>query len=249
MEVGKGVHLFPYGVYVEDVEAVILADLHIGFEQVLEESGVHVPVSQFPRMKGQILDAVERFRPEKVILAGDVKHEFSRAIAEEWVEVLGLIRELKSAVEEVRVVRGNHDNFLIPILKKEGVPLDDPYLLDGGNLILHGHKEVVLPEAERIFMGHVHPAISIRGDLGEKVKLRCLLKGRLWGSELYVLPAISPYALGYDLLEGEDSASPILAKADRGELEVYAVDERAGIAGLGRLAELEALRGKFAATF
>lgn len=249
MKVGKGVHLFPYGAYVEDIGAIILADLHIGFEHVLEESGIHVPVSQFPKMERQIIEAVEKFRPEKVILAGDVKHEFSKAIVEEWVDVLKLVRELKSTVKEVRVVRGNHDNFLLPILKKEGVPLDDPYLLDGGNLILHGHKEAILPEAKRVFMGHVHPAISIRGDLGEKVKLRCLLKGRLWNSELYVLPAISPYALGYDLLEGESSASPILAKADRGGLNVYAVDEKAGIANLGRLAELEALRGKFVATF
>ena len=249
MEVGEGVHLFPYGVYVEDLGAVIIADLHIGFEQVLEESGIHVPVSQFPKMKGQIVEAVRRFRPEKVILAGDVKHEFSKAIVEEWVEVLELIRELKSAVKEVRVVRGNHDNFLIPILKKEGIPLDDPYLLDGGNLILHGHKKALLPEAKRIFIGHVHPAISIRGDLGERVKLRCLLKGRLRNSELYVLPASSPYALGYDLLEGGDSASPILIEADRGKLEVFAVDERAGMAELGRLAELEVLRGKFATTF
>lgn len=249
MEVGEGVYLFPYGVYVGDIDAVVLADLHIGFEQVLEESGIHVPVSQFPKMKRQIFEAIEKFRPKKVILAGDVKHEFSKAIVEEWVEILELVRELKSTAKEVRIVRGNHDNFLIPILKKEEVPLDDPYLLDGGNLILHGHKEVMLPEAKRIFIGHIHPAISIRDDLAEKVKLRCLLKGRLWDAELYVLPAISPYALGYDLLEGEDSASPILAKADRGQLEVYVVDERAGMARLGRLEELEALREKFVATF
>lgn len=242
-EVVKGVRLFPYGVYVDDVDAIIVADLHIGFEQVLEESGIHVPISQFPKVRSTIIKALEIYRPKRLVIAGDVKHEFSRAMAQEWAETLELIEVAKELVSEIRVVRGNHDNYLIPILRKEGIELDDPVFIEGGTAVAHGHKEVTLKDVRRLFIGHVHPSLSIRGEMGEKVKVRCLTLGKIDEVELYILPALSPYALGYDLFE-EERISPFLDHTNRKEFRVIAVDEEAGIFDLGKLGNIKEKFGK-----
>jgi hypothetical protein len=242
-EVVKGIRLFPYGVYVDDIDAVIVADLHIGFEQALEESGIHVPVSQFPKVLRAIIRALEGYKPKRLVIAGDVKHEFSRAMVQEWAETLELIRATKELVSEIRVVRGNHDNFLIPILREEDIELDDPVFIKGGIAVAHGHKEVPLKGVRRLFIGHVHPSLSIRGEIGEKVKVRCMALGKIDEVELYVLPALSPYALGYDLLE-EERISPFLEYVNTEEFRIIAVDEEAGIFDLGKLGNIKEKYGK-----
>ncbi len=239
--VDENLYAFPYGVYAEDIEAIIIADLHLGFEEALESSGIHVPISQYHKVKEMILKATEHYNPKRLIIAGDVKHEFAKASYEEWEEVTDLINSLKGSVEEIRIVRGNHDNFLIPILKRLKVPLDDPLLKIGECAIAHGHKEVRLENVKTLFIGHVHPAITIRGEFGEKTKFRCLIKGFIGSTKVYVLPAFSPYALGYDVLM-ENNLSPITK--EMGNIEVIAIDEEAGILNLGPLERIAKLIGR-----
>ena len=68
------VRLFPYGAMIGD--ALVFADLHLGYEDALRERGIELPYEQYPRIKREILRRVEEFYPEVVILNGDVKHEF-----------------------------------------------------------------------------------------------------------------------------------------------------------------------------
>ncbi|MEM1521212.1 MAG: metallophosphoesterase [Candidatus Korarchaeum sp.] len=233
---GLEVRTFPLGVLVG--EALVVADLHLGYEDALRERGVELPYEQYGWVKREIVSYVEELGPEIVVLNGDVKHELSGALSQEWREVLDLISTLKGLGVKLEVVRGNHDNFLIPIIRREGVEVRDPYLRLGDAVVLHGHIEAALPEGvELIVMGHEHPAITVRDEISASHKFKVFLDGEYMGVRLLVMPAISPLAPGTDLLSvrRRDLLSPLLRKADLDNFRVIVADKEVGLEDLGPL--------------
>ncbi len=241
MQLDKKVELVALGLYLRDLGALAISDLHIGYEEALAAQGIHIPVSQYPKMKKLIDRMIETVQPEKIIIVGDVKHEFGSALRQEWVETLDLLDFLKERVGEVIVVRGNHDNFLIPILRKKEVPLYDPSYLLENVLFFHGHKNVEMDlysrDVDVIIMGHEHPAIALRDEIGVKMKFKCFLEGVFEGRKFYVLPVFSPLMTGTEvnLIDKEQLLSPFLKMVDLDEAEVYVTDLEAGIYYFGTL--------------
>ncbi len=220
----KEMRLFPYGVYLEGLLAI--ADLHLGYEDALRERGVELPYEQYPRIKGAIIRLISDFSPDKVIIVGDVKHEFGTALNQEWREVLDLIKTIRGMGVELEVVRGNHDNFLIPILRKEGIEIKD-YLVEAGIMFVHGHKPFIPPDnVNLIVMGHEHPAVALRDELGAGHKMKAFLKAKFMDRELLVLPALSPLAPGTDVLQSYGNfLSPALRSIDPSEITVLVADD------------------------
>jgi putative SbcD/Mre11-related phosphoesterase len=233
-----GFTLFPYGVYIGELSSLVFADFHLGLERAMEEEGLYLPYRQFPEVAGIIRKAIDRYDVKNIILLGDVKHEFGRASDQEWGEVLSLLKELRG--HKVRVVRGNHDNYLIPILKREGVELDDPYLDMGNYRFAHGHIDV--PLDRNLVMGHEHPAISIRDDFGASVTYKCALYRRK-EPKILVLPAMVRLGYGKDILLSprEELISPILRRTGIDDMEVIVVDEEVGVSDLGSVNDLRRL--------
>ncbi len=206
----------------------VIADLHLGLENALIEKGIAIP-------KVQLEDIIERLRNlpkiERVVIAGDLKHEFGRNLPYEWEDVEVLLKFLLKEGLDVVVVRGNHDNFLGAILSKFGLNLLDRYDLEGWTVV-HGHKDC---DAKRIIMGHEHPAIKIRID--GVYTFHCFLRIRT-EREVIVLPAFSPLVSGSDVSSCR-FLSPILSNVKCEDVEVYAVDEEVFYLGtLGDLKEI-----------
>ncbi len=231
------IETFPYGAEVDGT--LVVADLHLGYEDALRERGVELPYEQYPWIKREILRYVKEREPETVVLNGDIKHEFGGALSQEWREVLDLIRTLREEGVRIEVVRGNHDNYLIPILLRESIEIRDPYLILDNVMYFHGHKELLaVPEGvDLVVMGHEHPAISLRDDLGGGHKFKVFLRGSYMGVEVLVLPALSPLAPGTDILRVGSSGllSPLLRQVDLDDFIVYIVDEEVGVEELGPL--------------
>ena len=208
----------------------VIADLHLGLENVLIEKGIAVP-------KVQLDDIIERLdrisrRVERVVIAGDFKHEFGRNLPYEWEDVKAVMEFLLERVEVV-VVRGNHDNFLKAILAKFGIDLLDYYDIEGWRIV-HGHKEC---NADRIIMGHEHPAIKVRID--GVYTFHCFLRVRNRGREIIVLPAFSPLVQGSDVTACQ-FISPILRDVSCDDVEVYALD--GDVFYLGTIADIKSLK-------
>ncbi len=192
-------------------KTAIIADLHLGLENVLQERGIALPRMQLKEIKNQVKDIVEKYNVNKIVIAGDLKHEFSRNLPYEWEDV----REFVESVDvELEVVRGNHDNYLAAILADYGIELRESTRV-GEYVVVHGHKEF---EADKIIMGHEHPAVKIRVR-GAMYTFPCFLVA---DESKIVLPAFSPLVGGSDVLQ-ENFLSPILQKAKK--IEVYAVEE------------------------
>ncbi len=215
MQVFKGIETvdgFP-AIFLEELKAIAIADLHLGYELALAEQGIFVPQTQLKEIKKDLNEIFKLVKAEKLIIVGDLKHEFGEASKQEWREVKDLMNFLWKKVKQIILVRGNHDNYLLTIISKLGIDLFDPYYLEKGVCFIHGHKKIEIPkEAKTLIIGHEHPSLILKEGF-DRVKVPCLLYGRTKSNLNFIcLPAFSSWASGTDvnLVSKEDLLSPIL---------------------------------------
>ena len=234
LEVGKGVEVTrDFALFLREERALVISDLHLGFEGALAEQGVSIPRFQRRVILERLGAMLDRTKAETVIVAGDFKHEFSRNLTDEWIEVKQVLRFIRERANPV-LVRGNHDNYLATILGDLRLTLHDRADV-AGHTIVHGHEEV--STLHPIVMGHEHPAVKLRDELGAVVSVPAFLVT----DRLIVLPAFSPLALGVDVSE-YPYLSPILNRTPIDDARVIGVDEREGLMEFGRVGRLKDLR-------
>nr|MDO8133430.1 metallophosphoesterase [Candidatus Njordarchaeum guaymaensis] len=240
MRIRKGIEIvenYP-AIFIEPMDALVIADLHLGFERELVDSGIFYPHFQYQDIKESITSIVNRVSPRQVIVNGDLKHKFAERTTQELNEVLDLLTYLTEITERVIVIRGNHDNFVKGLFKRfpKAEFIQETYV-NSEVLFTHGH---VVPsgidslKSNLMIIAHEHPAIALRDDVGAKVKLRALLIGPTYSKkELIVLPAFSPISLGVEinLVTSEDQViSPFLREqASLMKMKAYGIDAKSGI--------------------
>jgi len=197
---------------------LIIADLHLGIEGILEEKGMAVPSLQIESIISEVREMIEEFGPEELVVAGDLKHEFSRNVPSEWKDIKRFIETVCKSVR-LRIVRGNHDNFLQSILSKYGIEFSDSIDVDGYS-VEHGHRE---SRSEKIVMGHEHPSIRLRHE-GGIYSYRVFLHAKNDKREVWVLPHFSPILPGSNVLES-GFLSPVMKSFSPDQIEVYAVED------------------------
>lgn len=216
-----------FALYLEDYETVVMADFHLGYEDVMAQKGVFLPKLQYPYIMDLLERIFERYDPQSFIIDGDLKHEFSRNMPQEWREIENVIDFIRDRSKLI-VIRGNHDNFLKSILRRRDVPLVDSFVR-GNYVFVHGHRDVKIPEGKILVMGHEHPSITLRDEVYASTKYPCFLLT----DRLIVLPAASLYAYGTDITRN-NYISPILQNSPF-DFEIFAIDEKEGIVGLGKM--------------
>jgi hypothetical protein len=204
--VTDGVDLYPGGAaHIVYENVLVVADLHLGVEASLENQGLSVPRVQTKKILQYLEDIIGRVRPDTIVVAGDLKHNFDRNLTQEWQEVTRFVKHLADRVQ-LETIKGNHDNFLNMILRERGVPPVRKELTIGGMQIVHGHAPV--QRRGLTIMGHIHPSLRLRDSVGASIKDHCYL----WDPErhIIVLPALSILAAGVDVVSGEgaDAMSP-----------------------------------------
>ncbi len=173
---------------------MVVADLHIGYESALEQDGIHIPRIQTVVIRDSLIEMVERYEPQSLVVLGDIKHEFSKNAAQEMSDVRELLRALTPKVE-VTLIKGNHDNFLENIASRSGVKVVD-IMKEDGIMFAHGHANCF---DRPLVIGHEHPSIKIIDTVGAYLKLPCFM--HLEDEGILVLPAFSPLASGTDAYE------------------------------------------------
>jgi putative SbcD/Mre11-related phosphoesterase len=156
---------------------LVVADLHIGWEIALSEKGIHVP-TQMPKLLQKLKTLINLYKPEKLLIIGDVKHTVATAEISEWHDVPDFFTELKPLVKEIQVIRGNHDGNLDPLLP-EGIktlPSSGTIVDDVG--FFHGHRwpSPALLKCKTIVMGHIHPVVVFRDPAGFRITRQVWVK-------------------------------------------------------------------------
>ncbi len=216
------------GLLIKDQNILVLADFHIGYEEALNKQGILVPKFQFKdviKRLGNIFSELKKIKIDKIIINGDIKHEFGRISEQEWRETLRLLDFLEKHCKEIILVKGNHDTILGPIAKKKKVSVVD-YYFAGDVLIMHGHRipnKNILKKAKTIIIGHEHPVVSLKEDIRTE-KFKCFLKGKYKRKKLIVMPSFCLATEGTDILK-EKPLSPFLEQ-DLRNFEVFVVADK-----------------------
>ncbi len=240
MAIHDGVYIVdPWpAIYVEDLDTLLIADLHLGIEGSLEKEGIYLPLDVSSMVIDHVKMMVENSEASNLILLGDVKHEFGFPNPREWIVVKRLLRWLRSRGITVKVVRGNHDNYLTAILKEMEVPIYQGRLIVEEFTFTHGHLPLRLEDAkETIFMGHEHPSLMISEEEGVTHKFKCFLSGPYLGKKLVVLPAANDLASGtvINLANPSGLLSPILRGCDFDLFKAYLIEPGRGVKPFPRL--------------
>ena len=133
---------------------LIVSDFHIGYEEALNKQGILMPRFQFKEVIERleaIFKKLKGRRIEKIVILGDLKHEFGAISEQEWRHTLRLldylgqhlkISDKKFSVskksqsdfsghcEEIILIKGNHYTILGPIAEKRNVKVRDYYLIE-----------------------------------------------------------------------------------------------------------------------
>ncbi|MEW6592111.1 MAG: metallophosphoesterase [Candidatus Hadarchaeota archaeon] len=151
---------------------LVVSDLHLGIEGEFAARGVSLP-SQAPRVKARLVELIGKKKPDRLIMLGDVKHNIPVASWQEWRELPRLFEDLLKLLP-VDIVAGNHDGDIRGMLP-EGVTVHEPSGIVIGKKkmvgLMHGHAwpSPELMKAELIVMGHNHPAVEFRDELGGRI--------------------------------------------------------------------------------
>lgn len=201
---------------------LVISDLHFGYETSLNKQGLMIPQFQFDKIIDSLDKIQKQAKAKNIILNGDIKHNFGSIDKQEWKEVLSFIDYLMDIFVDIRIIKGNHDNFTQYILNKRNIELED-YATINDFYITHGHKipPTIPKNINTIIIGHEHPCIGIRnGERLEKVK--SYLKGKWDNYNLIVMPSFTPVSYGSDILH-EKTISPFIKNIN--DFDVYAVED------------------------
>ncbi|WP_297062631.1 metallophosphoesterase [Thermococcus sp.] len=183
-------------------KTLLIADPHIGFEL---SRGLRIRT----RFEERLAEFVLEGKVDSLVILGDLK------------EPLGLSFRLKemllrffSALRDVRVfiAKGNHDGRIEEVAEHfSNVEVREYFLIDG-QLFLHGHTKLPGVEFDEAFLGHAHPAYTLKsGGVARKVKVFVRT------GKFLVLPTVNPYIEGFDVREGLKLV-PFLKNTEKAEL-------------------------------
>ena len=158
-------------------KTLVIADPHLGWEIALQDKGIHIP-SQTPKLLKKLSALLSEYKPDTLLILGDVKYTVVKAEIGEWHDIPDFFAQLKNKVNKIGIVRGNHDANLEPMLPEnvELLPATGTIIGDVG--LFHGHKwpSPTLLQCKTLIMGHLHPVVVFRDPAGFKLTRQVWMK-------------------------------------------------------------------------
>ena len=263
MNILDNIELIDLAIYTH--KTLIVTDFHLGFEEALNKQGVMVPRFQFKETMERletIFKKLKNKKLERIIVNGDLKHEFGTISDQEWRHTLKLIDFLSEHCNELILIKGNHDAILAPIANKRKVTILDYFMISAIKektmknysiikkslkklkrinenkkiLVMHGDKipnKELLKNVSTIIIGHEHPAVSIKE--GPRVEIfKSYLIGKWKKYNLIAQPSFNLVTEGTDILK-EHILSPFL-KGNLKNFKAIIVSDK--LYGFGKLKDL-----------
>ncbi|MBN2603204.1 MAG: metallophosphoesterase [Candidatus Thermoplasmatota archaeon] len=232
-------HLQPFykepALIIPKEKKIVFADLHIGIEKELRESGVHTSAIT-EKIKDKIIQICKKFKPKDIILLGDVKHNIPTSTIRERKDVKNLL-ECICTFGNVHIIPGNHDGFLNKI-----TPAQVKIYPSGGTVIndigfVHGHRwpDSSIVNCKHIVSAHTHPTVMLMDRLDHRYFEPCwvrtkFLKERIHekypeskNPEILIMPAFNPLC-GGTAINREGVVGPLGKVIDVENADIYLLD-------------------------
>jgi uncharacterized protein len=158
-------------------QTLVIADPHLGWENALQEKGIHVP-SQTPKLLEKLKVLLIEVKPDALLVLGDVKYTVVTSAPGEWHDIPEFFSEIGKYVSEIGVIRGNHDGNLESMLPENVKMFPASGLVVGDVGLFHGHKwpSPSLLQCKTLIMGHLHPVVVFRDVAGFRITRQVWMK-------------------------------------------------------------------------
>ncbi|WP_457619462.1 metallophosphoesterase [Methanopyrus sp.] len=195
-------------IMLKDIAA--LADVHVGVEIELRRRGIRAVDRTEDRVE-KLRKCLEALDPSILVIVGDLKHNVPSASRIEFRGVPKLVDAALEIVDEVIVVKGNHDGLVEELLRDQrGVRVVGTRgILIDGFYFLHGHAEPdpeLLSRSDLLVFGHEHPisdavpGVSVKVLVELELDLGGLTRGEVSGrAPGFVLPAFDDLVGGTEV--------------------------------------------------
>ncbi|NPA38551.1 MAG: metallophosphoesterase [Candidatus Nanohaloarchaeota archaeon] len=205
----------------DDSSYLVVGDLHLGLEKYMRQQGVFVSKKQLKEIKLILNDLINKYGKDiTLILNGDIKHDFGKYTYEDKKEIKNLLTYLSERIKHLVLIKGNHDNYLISIAEELGIELKESFETEKF-FVFHGDKDLKFPERKHVVMHHLHPSLTLKDEVGAKLKIPCFLVSKRHQYYRIIAPALSHYSPGMNVLHWTSSKILDIRLED---YEVYAVD-------------------------
>jgi len=229
--------------YIEEnkKKILVIGDLHLGYEEALNKSGVFVSRTMYNEMVKEIEEVLAKVGDvDKIVLLGDVKHAFSGNLRQEWNDILRLIDNLKMKCKELVILKGNHDNYLANIASKSGISVEKFHIWKE-YCFIHGDNDFEEIYDKRIkywIMGHAHPAINLMDGV-KREKFKCFLSGIYKDKEVIIVPSFFSLVEGSDVREWENEEGFLPWDFNFKKFNVKVVSENLEVLDFGKLKNIK----------
>jgi DNA ligase-associated metallophosphoesterase len=203
---GEHLRLLPErAIYWERLNMLLIADVHLGKAATFRAYRVPLPEGSAAADLERLSQALARTNAETLIVLGDLIH----AAKGRDEQTLQLFHDWRNQHNELNImlVRGNHDQRAGDPPASWGIhSLDGPMLIS--NFVLN-HVPVE-PDSGYALVGHLHPAVQLKGRARQSLKLPCFWLGSRYG----VLPAFGSF-IEHSVIQphGEDSVFAVASNS------------------------------------
>lgn len=227
IEVAEKIELFDHFVFLKKEKTLIMSDLHIGLEEVMHKEGFLIPKINFSELNKRVETALKKLKPKKIILNGDIKHEFGSINREEWKNISNFLDVIKKYANVI-IIEGNHDKIFRPIALKKGIETCTYYLSEDKKIfVCHGDNIIKNNDFEKskfIVIGHVHPAITLRDGFRNE-KFKCFLYGTWNDKKIIFMPSLNFVNEGSDISR-DKLIGPFIKKINIKKCELIVIADR-----------------------
>jgi putative SbcD/Mre11-related phosphoesterase len=239
--IGPELQFIDLALFLPQTQTLVIADLHLGIEEALCREGVFVPRGHFARVQQRLERILQALHVSaqnplaRLVINGDLRHQFGPLSQAESQETQQLLSWLSSQTEDIILVSGNHDGDLAHLAQRFPQCTVTSAHREAHCWIVHGDEIIAAPkEIEWTVIGHEHPAVSLRDPITARTEV---YKSFLVCKEqkLIVLPSFNQLIRGSDLTK-EAPLSPYLNNLQN--FSVYPVSDTGAIYSFGPLRRL-----------
>ncbi|MGQ9782186.1 MAG: metallophosphoesterase [Nitrososphaeria archaeon] len=154
-----------------DRRALVVSDIHLGYELELAKKGVSLP-QRATIISGKLIDLGKKHHTRWLYILGDVKHKVAWASQADWFQVTTFFNKLQTWFKDIVITLGNHDGGIrdlvphnVQVVGSRGTTVQ---CKDNAVTLLHGNAWP-RPESIKssyIVTGHGHYMIELKDDSG-----------------------------------------------------------------------------------
>lgn len=172
-------------IFWEEEKTLIFSDLHFGKSGHFRKSGIGIPQNIFKEDLQRFFSQVQLFKPEKVLITGDMFHSSAN-------KELDLFVKWRNDFPQIQfdLVLGNHDILNAKFYIESAINVFKEAVSIKNFCFKHDIQSSCQQDKnEYTFSGHIHPGIKLNGAGNQSLMLPCFYFGKKYA----VLPAFSAF--------------------------------------------------------